>query len=307
MHHAESRTECVLHQPTEHRVRERGLRWVVGLTAVMMLLEVSLGYVTGSMALLADGWHMATHVGALGLAAVAHALSVRHSRDHSFSFGTGKVRVLAGYTSAIALGLVALSMLVESAARLLQPQPIDYASALPIAGLGLVVNLVSVHLLHAHEEDHGHEEHDHNHRAAFMHVVADAFTSVLAIGALLAGRTFDLGWLDPVMGMVGGLVILRWGVGLARAAGAELLDVVPSSDLQAEIQRALEGVDDVRVVDLHLWPLGGGRQSCVVTVLTSRPRSPSAYRTALAAFELAHLTIEVQHCDHRPSEVCAAE
>ena len=273
------------------------MQLVVLLTAVMMVVEIAVGHSTNSMALLADGWHMTTHVGALGLASAAYALSRRYAAHPAFAFGTGKVHALAGYTSAVALGLVAVVMIAESLKRLLDPRTIDYASSLPVAILGLVVNLVSVVLLHEHEgEDH--HEHDHNHRAAFMHVVADTFTSGLAIAALLVGRFFHGSWLDAVSGVVGGLVILRWGVGLSRSAACELLDVNPSSELEQEIRFSLEALDDVRVRDLHVWSLGGGAKSCVATVISSKARDVSSYREQLAGFHLAHLTIEVQRCIH---------
>jgi cation diffusion facilitator family transporter len=266
---------------------------VVMLTAVMMVIEISVGYATGSMALLADGWHMATHVGALGLASAAYAVSRRYAAHRAFVFGTGKVRALSGYTSAVGLGLVALFMVVESVTRLFRPQAIDFASSLPVAVIGLVVNLVSVFVLHAHDDEDDHE-HDHNHRAALLHVVADTFTSALAIGALVAGRFLHWAWLDPLSGVLGGLVILQWGAGLARQAAFELLDVDPSSKLENEIKSELEALDDVRVLDLHVWSLGGGAKSCVVTLVTATPRDVRLYRDALAQFRLAHLTIEVQ-------------
>lgn len=290
------RPECAARRPLAEHRRERGVRWVVLLTAFMMVTEIVVGYATGSLALLADGWHMATHVGALGLAAAAYAISRRYASHRAFTLGTGKVQALAGYTSAIALGLVAVSMLAESAVRLIHPRAVDHATALPVAVIGLVVNLASVALLHQHEDDDEHERaiDDHNHRAAFMHVVADAFTSVLAIGALLAGRYLGWGWLDAATGIVGGLVILQWGAGLCRSAAAELLDVVPSPRIEDDICAALEQVDDVRVTDLHVWSLGGGARSCVVTLVTAAPRELASYRAALASFGLAHLTIEVQ-------------
>jgi len=273
----------------------------------MMVVEIVVGYATKSMALLADGWHMATHVGALGLAAAAYALSRRYASHRAFAFGTGKVHALAGYTSAVTLGLVAIVMMVESLGRLLDPRTIDYASSLPVAVVGLVVNLVSVLLLHGREDDEHHhdehEDHDHNHRAALMHVIADTLTSALAIGALLAGRSLGWVWLDPVTGIVGGLVILKWGVGLCRNAAFDLLDVELSSALEEKIRFALEAVDDVRVIDLHVWSLGRGAKSCVVTLVSATPREPAAYRERLATFGLAHVTIEVQRCNeaHGPA------
>ena len=294
--------ECAARRDLAPRRRERGVQLVVLLTAAMMVVEIVVGYATNSMALLADGWHMATHVGALGLASAAYWVSRRFARHRAFAFGTGKVPALAGYTSAVALGLVAIAMVVESLGRLMRPHAIDFVSSLPVAALGLVVNLVSVFLLHSHDDDHDEEhdhdhEHDHNHRAAFMHVVADTFTSALAIAALLAGRFLGWSWLDAVSGIVGGLVILKWGAGLSRSAAFELLDVAPSSALEDEIRLVLEALDDVRVRDLHVWSLGGGAKSCVVTLATAVPRDLHSYREALARFELAHLTIEIQRCE----------
>jgi cation diffusion facilitator family transporter len=268
---------------------------VVLLTAVMMVVEITVGYATGSMALLADGWHMATHVGALGLASAAYALSRRYAQHRAFVFGTGKVRALAGYTSAVALGLVAAYMVVESLARLVRPQAIDFTRSLPVAVVGLAVNLVSVFVLHAHDDDE-HGDHDHNHRAALFHVFADAFTSVLAIAALLAGRLMRWSWLDPIMGVAGGLVIVKWGVDLGRHAAFELLDVAPTSALEEEVRRTLEAIDDVRVHDLHVWSLGGSSKSCIVTLVSSTPREPDVYRAELERLGLAHLTVEVRRC-----------
>lgn len=290
---------CPARMPTTSRGRERGVLAVVLLTAAMMLVEIVVGYATGSMALLADGWHMATHVGALGLASGAYALSRRFASHRAFAFGTGKVHALAGYTSAVALGLVAVIMIVESVKRLLHPNRIDFTSSLPVAVVGLVVNLVSVRLLHGHDDDHdedAHDDHDHNHKAALMHVVADTLTSALAIAALLAGRFLGWVWLDAVTGVVGGLVILKWGIGLYRTTAFELLDVDPSPDFEEKLRAALESIDDVRVRDLHVWSLGRGARSCVVTVVSASPREVSDYRERLAAFDLAHLTIEVQRC-----------
>ena len=298
--------ECAARRAPVPRRRERGVQLVVLLTAAMMGVEIVVGYATHSMALLADGWHMATHVGALGLASAAYWVSRRFADHRAFAFGTGKVRALAGYTSAVALGLVAAAMIVESLQRLLRPHVIDFVSSLPVAVLGLVVNLVSVLLLHAHDDDDDHDDHqdhDHNHRAAFMHVVADTFTSALAIAALLAGRFLGWSWLDAVSGIAGGLVILQWGAGLSRNAAFELLDVAPSTSLEDQIRLVLESIDDVRVLDLHVWSLGGGARSCVVTLATARPRDARSYREALARFDLAHLTIEVQRCEEGHARV----
>lgn len=270
---------------------------VVIITAVMMVVEIVAGYLTGSMALLADGWHMATHVGALGLASFAYSVARRYAGHRAFVFGTGKVLALAGFTSAVALGFAAVIMVVESITRLVQPQPIDFVASLPVAVVGLVVNLVSVLVLHSHDDadhDDHHHNHDHNHRAALVHVIADSFTSALAIGALLAGRYWNMTWLDPVSGIVGGVIILKWGADLARHAASELLDVAASPCLEEDIRRALEAIDDVRVRDLHVWSIGGSARSCVVTLVSENPREPEEYRAELVRFGLAHLTVEVR-------------
>lgn len=295
--HDVSVNECVARKPAPIRRRELGVLLVVLLTAATMVLEIAVGYATHSMALLADGWHMATHVGALGLASAAYAVSRRFASHRAFAFGTGKVHALAGYTSAVLLGIVAVLMVIESVGRLLHVQAIDFASSLPVAVVGLVVNLASVALLHD-DDHHDHDDHDHNHRAALMHVLADTLTSALAIGALLVGRYLGWLWLDAVSGIVGGLVILKWGAGLCRNAAQELLDADPSSTLEERIRETLEAIDDVRVSDLHVWSIGHGVMSCIATVISARPREALAYREHLAGFGLAHLTIEVQRCAH---------
>lgn len=290
---------------------------VVGLTAVMMVIEIIVGYATHSMALLADGWHMATHVGALGLSGAAYVFARRYAAHPAFSFGTGKVQALAGYTSALLLGLVALAMVAESVERLLTPLTIDFDKSLPVAVVGLVVNLASVLLLHVNDdhEGHGHSGHghgghghggsharsaqDHNHRAALLHVVADTLTSALAIAALLAGRYLSWGWLDALSGIVGGFVILQWGVGLARHASQQLLDVNPRPELATELRNTLEQHHGVTVVDVHIWPLGGEALGCVLT-LSGGETSPTPYREALARFGFAHLTVEMRAEDPTP-------
>jgi cation diffusion facilitator family transporter len=274
----------------------------VGLTAVTMVVEITFGYLTHSMALLADGWHMATHVGALGLAGAAYFIARRFAGHPAFGFGTGKVHTLAGYSSSLGLGAVSLVMIVESAERLFSPRDIDFGASIPVAIFGLGVNLLSAWLLHDDEHEHDHESlpeglqgvtHDHNHRAAFAHVLADALTSVLAIAALLAGRHLGWWWLDALSGILGGLLILRWSVGLCRAAAFELLDLEPGADLENQIRQTLEGLEDVTVSDLHVWHLGQGARSCVATIVAQEPKEPCVYHSALAPFRLAHLTIEV--------------
>jgi len=290
---------------------ERRTKYVVLLTSLMMATELAVGWWTGSMALLADGWHMATHAGALGLALFAYRYARSHAGDRSFSFGTGKVYSLAGYTSGVALALIALWMGFESIVRLASPRSVNFGDALPVAVVGLVVNLVCVRLLHHDEhhdhDDHDHEDdghvhtdhHDHNLRAAYIHVLADALTSVLAIGALLAGKYGGWWFLDPIMGLVGGVVIFRWSMDLCRRASRQLLDVEASTKRAHEIRARLEAIDDVRVADLHFWELGPKRTGCIVSVVTSSPRDTEHYRAAvLDAAEVSHLTVEVQRCAH---------
>lgn len=208
MHDESPKGECAPRGTEVPRRRERGVQLVLVLTAATMGIEIAVGYATHSMALLADGWHMATHVGALGLASCAYWVSRRYAGHRAFTFGTGKVGALAGYTGALLLGLVAIAMVAESVQRCLWPLAIDFAGSLPVAVLGLLVNLASVFLLRAHDEEHG-GEHDHNHRAAFLHVAADVLTSVLAIAAILAGWVLGWSWLDAVSGIVGGCLVLK--------------------------------------------------------------------------------------------------
>jgi cation diffusion facilitator family transporter len=300
----------------ETKGREAGARWVVVLTAGMMVTELVVGYATRSLALTADGWHMATHAGALGLTAGAYWFARTRAHDERFAFGTGKVHALAGYTSAIVLALIALSMIAQSMVRFFRPEVVHFREALPVAVLGLAVNLASIKLLggHGHDHSHGregheahehehHHEHDHNHRAAYMHVLADAFTSVLAIVAIVAGRWFGWTFLDAVMGIVGGAVVLKWGLDLCRTAGSQLLDATRVLPLEAKLRSALEAVDDVRVADLHLWETGPGRRSCVLSLVTSSPRDARFYRERILEIaDLAHLTVEVHVCreGHEP-------
>jgi cation diffusion facilitator family transporter len=287
---------------------EKRTRWVVAITAGMMVVELIVGTLTHSMALTADGWHMATHAGALGMSALAYWFARTRSREEAFSFGTGKVYALAGYTSAVVLGIVALLMFGESVRRLLRPEAIQFAQALPVAIVGLLVNLASVKLLDADGHDHAdggdehHQHHDHNLRAAYFHVLADAFTSVLAIAALVGGRYAGWKFLDPLMGIVGGAVILRWSVGLCRGAARQLLDMVSSPALAQTIRKRLE-VGDVRVADLHLWELAPGRRGCIVSLVTETPEDTAVYKSLLNGIDgIAHLTIEVQRCPgHSPA------
>ena len=289
-----------------HAENERRTLLVVALTAVMMIIEIVGGAMFGSMAVVADGWHMSTHVAALGIAAAAYRWARTHRRDSRFSFGTGK---LAGFGSAIVLAMIAFYIGVESVSRLMRPVPIAFAEAIPIAALGLVVNLASARLLHgghahhdhAHPDHHGHGHHDHhdtNFRAAYLHVLADALTSVTAIVALTAGTLLGWTWLDPLMGLVGTIVIALWSWSLIRSAGAMLLDMVPG-DATAEAVRALIEVDGDRLADLHVWRLGPGHTAAILSIVAEVPQAPDVYKHRLGGIVgLSHVTVEVTRCPH---------
>lgn len=289
-----------------HAENERRTWLVVALTAAMMVVEIVGGTIYGSMALVADGWHMSTHAGALAIAAFAYRYARGHARDPRFSFGTGKVGELAGYSSALILAVISLLIGHQSVSRLFSPVTISFDEATVIAAIGLGVNLASAWLLneqheHEHEHEHHHDHHhhhDHNLRAAYLHVLADAMTSVLAIGALLTGRFFGWTWMDPVMGIVGALVIAHWSLRLLRNAGAVLLDTVVDPQLAARIRTKLE-VDGDRISDLHLWRVGPGHAALIAAIVSDQPRSPESYKARLADLDgLSHITIEVHPCTH---------
>lgn len=284
---------------------ERRTKVVVALTVIMMVAEIAAGTIFNSMALLADGWHMSTHAGALGIAAFAYSFARKHAKDERFTFGTGKVGALGGFTSAIILCIVALLMVWESATRLTTAQTIAFDEALWVAVVGLAVNIVSAVILggHGHDDDHGHhhdhdhEHHDHNLRAAYIHVVADAFTSVLAIAALLLGKYLGWWWMDPVMGFVGAAVIINWSWSLTIKTGSVLLDHNDDRELKEEVRSAIEGDADNRLSDLHLWQVGPGHWGAIVSLVTHEPRDPSYYKGLLAeVHELSHITVEVHPC-----------
>jgi cation diffusion facilitator family transporter len=290
-----------------HERNERRTWFVVGLTATMMVVEIAGGTIFGSMALLADGWHMSTHAGALAIAAFAYRFARRHARDPRFAFGTGKLGDLAGFASAIVLALVALMIGYESAMRLFQPVPIHYAEATAIAVVGLLVNLLSAWMLgaghdhdHDHDHDHGgghHHDHDYNLRAAFWHVMADALTSVLAIVALLAAWSYGWSWADPAIGIVGALVIAHWSWRLIRDSGAVLLDAAPNRVLGDAIRGRLEIGHD-RLADLHVWRLGPGHHAAIVSLVSDTPQPVEAYKARLADLHgLSHVTVEVLRCN----------
>jgi cation diffusion facilitator family transporter len=284
-----------------HDRNARRTRWVVALSAVMMVAEIVAGTLTGSMALVADGWHMATHTLALGVSALAYSFARRNSADRRYSWGTGKVGSLAGFASALGLAAVAVGIVVESGSRFLEPRAVDYREALAVAVLGLLVNLASAVLLghghqhHDHAHDHGHDHHrhhhhDHNLRSAYLHVVADALTSVLAIGALAAGWWLGWRWLDPAVAIVGALVILNWSRGLLAETAGVLLDRVPDERLCDELRRRIEGPGDVVVNDWHLWAVGPGRYAAIVSA-TGAPASEIRRRLGNDK-RIAHLTVE---------------
>jgi cation diffusion facilitator family transporter len=296
---------------SDHHRHERRTWLVVGLTATMMVAEIIGGHVFGSMAVVADGWHMSTHAAALSIAALSYRFARTHAHDSRFSFGTGKIGELAGFSSAIILAVVALFIGYESVSRLLAPVPIRFDEATLVAAIGLAVNLLSAWLLFDHDHHHaaGDDEahgRDTNIRAAYLHVLADALTSILAIVALLAARFLDWVWLDPVMAIVGALVIAQWSRGLIRSAGAVLLDTVPSQHLVAEIRERLERGHD-RVTDLHLWRLGPGHSALIVTIISDRPEPPALYKERLAGIVgLSHVTVEVHCCESHRQQPAAA-
>jgi cation diffusion facilitator family transporter len=301
-----------------HARNERRTWFVVALTAVMMVGEIVAGIVFGSMALLADGWHMATHAAALGIAALAYLFARRQARNSHFTFGTGKFGDLAAFASAVILAIVAIQIAFESVARLVNPVTIAYREAIAVAVLGLVVNLVSAFLLreehddhhhghsHAHSHDHGHAHHhrDNNLRAAYVHVLADAATSVLAIAALLTAAYLQWTWADPVVGIVGAAVIASWAVGLLRSSGSVLLDVNNAGKMEGLIRQRLETRGD-RVTDLHLWQIGPGHRAAVISLVSDDPLPPSEYKRRLSGMHgLSHVTVEVETCRHEQGQGC---
>lgn len=297
------------------RAGERRTLVVTLLTLATMAVEIVAGLAFGSMALLADGLHMASHSFALGLAYLAYWYARHHAHDRRFTFGTGKLNALAGYTSATLLAGMAALMGWESVARFFHPVAISYGPAIAIAVVGLIVNVLSAVLLDVgeHEHDHPHAtggddpghahdpRHDHNLRAAYLHVLADAATSVLAILALTAGRFLGWAWLDPLIGIAGAVLILAWSHGLLRDAGAVLLDRQAPDPLSEAVRQAVEADGDARLADLHLWSIGSGGYAAAMTVVAHQPLPPDDYKRRLpVTARIAHVTIEVQRCptDH---------
>lgn len=315
----------------EHHERNERRSWaVVALCAAMMVAEIVGGWLWGSMALIADGLHMSTHAGALVIAACAYSYARRHARDERFAFGTGKLGDLAAFASALVLAMIALLIGGESIERLFHPVAIAFGEAIPLAALGLLVNLVSAWLLqddhdhhdrsrhhqagqdhtehdeharhqaagHAHHR-HDHHDHaaDHNLRAAYVHVVADAAVSVLALIGLVTARQFGWLWMDPVMGIVGMLVIANWSWNLVRASGTVLLDMRPADGLAGQVRQRVEQGGDDRLTDLHLWRVGPGHHAAVLSLVSDQPQPPAHYKERLAGIRgLSHVTVEVQTC-----------
>lgn len=293
---------------------ERRTRWVVAITLVMMVAEIAAGWAWQSMALLADGWHMGTHAAAIGVAVLSYALVRRWAGDARFSLGPWKVEVLGAYTSAVLLGVVAIGIAVESGLRLWKPQAVAYDESLAVAVLGLLVNAVCAVLLHggqghAHHDHAAHDHgHDHSHdptahgedlnlKAAYLHVLADAATSVLAIGALLAGKFLAWTWLDPAVGVLGALLIARWSIGLLRSTSTILLDREMDDPLADQVRQRLEADGDARVADLHLWRVGDARFAVQATLVADAPLAADAYRQRLDGLPaVAHASIEVNCC-----------
>jgi cation diffusion facilitator family transporter len=305
--HRQGHQHTHIYLSADHDKNARRTQWVVLLTAIMMVAEIVAGYVTGSMALLADGFHMATHAGALTIAAVAYGFAKRNATNASFSFGTGKVGDLAGFASALILGIVSIGIAVESGLRFIQPVNVAFDEAILVAVLGLLVNIVSAVMLsgggHAHDHAHGHDHHDHHHghthgqdnnlRSAYVHVLADALTSLLAIVALLAGRYYGLMWLDPLMGIVGAIVIAKWSYSLMKSTAHILLDKTDEHVAQ-EIKAVIATFNGVQMTDLHVWQVGPAARAAIVSIASIHAEVGEQIRERLAYIEeLVHLTVEV--------------
>lgn len=283
---------------------EKRTFYVLILTAATMVVEIIAGSVFGSMALLADGWHMGTHVAAFMIAIFAYQYARKHAENPAYAFGTGKVNVLGGFASAVALAVVALVMLIESVQRIYSPHEIFFNEAIAVATLGLIVNVISAFLLkddhhhhhHGHDDHHQHH-HDHNLRAAYLHVLADALTSLLAIIALVSGKYFGWNWLDPMMGIVGAIIITRWSYGLLRETSPILLDGSIDDEYQAAIRERVESDSDNRISDIHIWKVSPNHYAAIISLVTHHPKATEYYKNLLSDFsKLSHVTIEVNVC-----------
>ncbi|HET9865402.1 MAG TPA: CDF family Co(II)/Ni(II) efflux transporter DmeF, partial [Steroidobacteraceae bacterium] len=292
---------------------EAGIRRALWLTAVMMVVEIAGGWWFNSMAVLADGWHMSSHVLALGLSAFAYSFARRQAANRRYAFGTWKVEVLGGYTSAIFLLGIAALMGFQSVERLISPQSIHYDEAILIAVVGLAVNLLCAWWLRGHHHGHEHADHDHEHapahhqdlniRSAYLHVLADAATSVFAIVALFGGKLWGAVWLDPAMGIAGGVLVAVWAQGLMRDSARVLLDAEMDAPVVREVRAVIEhGAVPARITDLHVWRVGRARYACVLSLTTSSGKDGDYFRRALCEHEeLAHVTVEVEHVASQPA------
>ena len=288
----------------QKRAGEMRTLFVVALTATMMVIEIITGLLYGSMALLADGLHMASHTFALGIAVFAYVVSRRSAADRSYSFGVGKINSLAGFASAVLLIGFALLMITESTSRLIDPVPIAFDQALVVAVIGLLVNGASAWILmstphehgHGHSHDH-HHHHDHNLRAAYLHVLADALTSILAIAALLAGKYFGANWLDPAMGFVGAALVTRWSYGLIKDSSRVLLDKEASEGMSTELRQSIVGDTTDRIADLHLWSIGHGIFAAEIVIVSDEPATPAHYKSLIPDhLNVVHATVEIHRC-----------
>lgn len=289
---------------------ENKVKIVFWLTTVIMVLEISAGTWSGSMALLADGWHMGTHSAAFLITIFAYSYAKKHANNKDFSFGTGKVNSLGGFASAIALAIVALMMIIESGQRLLEPQAIHFNEAIVVAIIGLIVNFASVFILHDdhHHGEHAHEHHDHGHhdhnmKAAYFHVLADTLTSLLAIVALLLGKYYGLTWMDPLMGIVGAIVISKWSYGLIKESSDILLDKSVKQSTLHKISKALNEKNTV-INDLHIWKIAAAHQAAILKVTSNEPLKAKEYKHILKNLlpNLSHISIEIEHTKNKLQE-----
>ena len=285
---------------------EKKTKIVILLTAITMIVEIFAGWFFGSIALLADGWHMATHVAAFGITIFTYQYARKQAQNFQYTFGTGKVNVLGGFASAVALGVIAFVMALESGIRFFQPQTIQFNQAIIVAIIGLIVNLISALLLkdddhHHHDQAHHHHHHDRNLRAAYFHVLADALTSVLAILALFAGKFLGWIWLDATMGLVGAVIITKWSYDLVRETSSILLDSAVDKQIKLDILNAIEAHSDNRITDLHVWYISENHLSATISVVTHYPQQPEYYKQLLSHIDLlSPLVVEVNQCHGEP-------
>ncbi|NJL02777.1 MAG: CDF family Co(II)/Ni(II) efflux transporter DmeF [Spirulinaceae cyanobacterium RM2_2_10] len=302
----------------DRRHAEKNTKIVMVFTAATMMAEILAGTIFGSMALLADGWHMATHVAAFGITLFAYQYARRHAADPNYTFGTGKVSVLGGFASSVALAVIALLMAFESIERFFQPQVIQFNEAIGVAILGLIVNLASAWLLQEHPDHDHHHTHHHHHthdhdqdqnlRAAYIHVLADTLTSVFAIVALSAGKFLGWVWMDALMGLVGAVVITQWAYGLVRDTSSILLDESVGKEIKLDIITAIEEHADNRVTDLHVWYLNQNHLAATISLVTHYPQAPEHYKKLLSHIpSLSHVLVEANHCHGEPCMDCSSD